>query len=100
MLPLHVFWTCHAGSRRSASNVGSRDVTWVIDGCPSYCNKSTNSRSPCHSHPAARQKLDAVSPFTSHLSLLTFTPRFASFRVSRAPFQTALPIPSDSVMLT
>src|SRR5271165_5947671 len=40
--------------------------------CPSCCNKSTNSTSPCHSHPTARQKLDAVSPF--HLSLLTFHP--------------------------
>ena len=32
LLPLHVFWTCHAGSRRSASSafkVGSRDVTWT-----------------------------------------------------------------------
>src|SRR5271166_171400 len=88
MLPLHVFWTCHAGSRRSASNVGSRDVTWVIDGCPSYCNKSTNSRSPCHSHPAVRQKLDAVSPF--HLSPLTlhfspFTPFSRLFACCAGP---------------
>ena len=72
----------------TASNGGSRDVTWVIDGCPSYCNKSTNSRSPCHSHPAVRQKLDAVSlfhlsPLTSHFS--PFTPSFASFRVFRGP---------------
>src|SRR5271165_5701954 len=47
--------------------------------CPSCCNKSTNSRSPCHSHPAAREKLDAVSPshlspLTSHLSPLTSHP--------------------------
>ena len=28
ILPLHFFWTCHAGARRSASasNVGSSDV--------------------------------------------------------------------------
>src|SRR5271166_2353282 len=51
--------------------------------CPSCCNKSTNSRSPCHSHPTARQKLDAVAPF--HLPLFTFHLSSLS-RVSRASF--------------
>src|SRR5271165_6913846 len=59
--------------------------------CPSCCNKSTNSRSPCHSHPAARQKLDAVSPF--HLSPLT--PHLSPLHLF-----TSSPLTSHSSLLT
>ena len=61
--------------RVARCDIGDR---WPAPDLLQYCNKSTDSRSPCHSHPEARQKLDAVSPF--HLSLLTFHP------LSRAPF--------------
>src|SRR5271169_5807702 len=36
-------------------------------------------RSPCHSHPAARQKLDAVSPFRLSPFTSLLSPPFACF---------------------
>ena len=70
ILPLHVFWTCHAGSRRSASRVQCR-VARCDMGLPAHT-----------SHPLSRLfACFAGSPFLSQSEVVTETQFLIGLRV-------------------
>jgi len=58
----------------TASNVGSRDVTWVIGGLPDLLQIDKFQVPLSQSSSSAAEARRGVAVFTSHLSLLTFHP--------------------------